>query len=134
MEVEVFKEAKHGAAVERLIRQLSDGEVSFANWSVSGVVKYPFVFIHEGKVIGFGNIIVENKPAYGGSRCGHVEDIVIDEPYRGRGFGKALMAALVAHARTLHCRKVILSCGEHNVGFYEKCGFERHEVTMRLDL
>jgi len=28
------------------------------------------------------------------------------------------------------CYKVILDCAEKNIGFYEKCGFKRKEVTM----
>jgi glucosamine-phosphate N-acetyltransferase len=32
------------------------------------------------------------------------------------------------------CYKVILDCAEHNVKFYEKCGFLRKELQMAMYL
>ena len=37
---------------------------------------------------------------------------------------------LVAAARSAGCYKVILDCGEGNVDFYAKSGFQRREVHM----
>lgn len=118
----------------RLIQQLSPGEVATHHRAFDGVAKYPFILMVDGEPVGHGAVIIEEKPSYGGSRAGYLEDIVIDERYRGEGYGRQIIDALVSHARHLGCRKVNLSCAEHNVGFYEKCGFHRHEVTMRMDL
>lgn len=51
---------------------------------------------------------------------GHIEDIVIRKEYRGRNLGKRLIDLLKQIANVNTCYKVILDCGEHNVGFYEK--------------
>ena len=91
-------------------------------------------------------------------QVGHVEDVVVDDGYRGQRMGQRLVsctlvhcpntqdccagyptqscclyrviAALVAHAQSQGCYKVILDCSDSNVPFYEKCGFTRKEVQM----
>jgi glucosamine-phosphate N-acetyltransferase len=42
--------------------------------------------------------------------------------------------AAVELAKGLSCYKCILDCNDGLVGFYEKLGFRRHDVGMRLDL
>ena len=37
-------------------------------------------------------------------------------------------------ARKLGCYKVILSCFERLVPFYEALGYHKHDVGMRMDL
>ena len=69
-----------------------------------------------------------------GGRVGHVEDVVTDDAARGRGLGRAMLGRIaeIAHARG--CYKVILDCAEKNSSFYEKNGYRRAEVQMRLDV
>lgn len=45
-----------------------------------------------------------------------------------------MIEKLVDIAQEANCYKVILSCSKANVGFYEKCGFYPHEISMRLDI
>merc|ERR1711972_907777 len=69
-----------------------------------------------------------------GTNVGHIEDIVVDSAHRGQGIAKKLMDALREESVATQCRKVILDCADHNVGFYEKCGYKPFERQMRLDL
>eukprot|EP00401_Gymnodinium_catenatum_P056662 CAMPEP_0117504800 /NCGR_PEP_ID=MMETSP0784-20121206/25038_1 /TAXON_ID=39447 /ORGANISM="" /LENGTH=192 /DNA_ID=CAMNT_0005300171 /DNA_START=129 /DNA_END=707 /DNA_ORIENTATION=- len=80
------------------------------------------------------SLIVEAKFLRAGSYVGHVEDVVVDETHRGQGLARIILAALAETARKAGCYKVILDCNESNVGLYERCGFQRREVQMRLDL
>lgn len=62
----------------------------------------------DNKVIGCATLVVEQKLIHNYKSAGHIEDVVIDEPYRGRGYGKLLIGHLVKQARKLNCYKVLL--------------------------
>ena len=90
--------------------------------------------VERGKVIGATTLLVEKKLIHKGGLVGHIEDVAVRGGYEGKGVGRALVGAAVERARDLGCYKVILDCSEDVVGFYEKLGFRRHEVGMRIDL
>ena len=49
--------------------------------------------------------------------------------YRGRGWGRALLAHALAHAWSRGCYKVMLMTGRKDpdtLRFYENAGFDRH--------
>ena len=51
--------------------------------------------------------------------------IIIDKEYRGLQLGKNLINRLVSFGlNDWKCYKVILNCLDHNIKFYEKCGFQ----------
>jgi GNAT superfamily N-acetyltransferase len=65
----------------------------------------------------------------------------VEAPYRGRGIGSSLLAALIAQARTRCCPAVSLSVedGNRSRALYSRCGFvvvgrNGNSDTMRLDL
>ena len=74
----------------------------------------------KGRVIGSGSLIIEKKFIRQLGTAGHIEDIVVSEGYRGRNLGKSMIELLKKLAEVNSCYKVILDCGQHNVGFYEK--------------
>ena len=86
------------------------------------------------KLLATGTLYIEEKLTYGGRRVGHVEEVVVDKPSRGLGFGAMLVSKLVAEAKKKKCRKVLLNCSLTNENFYIKLGFRQNAVTMRLDL
>ena len=88
----------------------------------------------DDKVIATGTIYIERKFIHNLGKVGHIEDVVVDSNYRGQGLGKKMINILVDRAKKEKCYKVILDCSEKNVGFYEKCGFVKHEVEMRMYL
>ena len=61
-----------------------------------------------------------------------VEDVVIDNSMRGTGMGKILMDFIKDYSHKMSCYKIILDCSEHNIGFYEKCGFKINCTQMAL--
>lgn len=88
----------------------------------------------QANLVGTATLLTELKFTHACGKVGHIEDVVADSSCRGQGFGKQLVLALVEVARREHCYKVILDASEKNTGFYEKCGFQRRELQMRLDL
>ncbi len=91
-----------------------------------------FTFFENNKIVGYGSILYEIKIR--GGIAGHIEDIVIDANSRGKGFGKYIIDYLVQDARKLNCYKISLCCKEHNIMFYEKCGFLKEGITMQIKL
>eukprot|EP01119_Soliformovum_irregulare_P022975 TRINITY_DN7952_c0_g1_i1.p1 TRINITY_DN7952_c0_g1~~TRINITY_DN7952_c0_g1_i1.p1 ORF type:complete len:136 (-),score=23.10 TRINITY_DN7952_c0_g1_i1:224-631(-) len=83
-----------------------------------------------GKIVGAASLIVERKIVRNLGKCGHIEDVVIDDGIRGKNLGKRMMDQLLHVAAEIGCYKVILDCSDKNVAFYEKCGFHRKEVQM----
>ena len=82
------------------------------------------------EIIAAGTLIIEPKFIHNCSKLGHVEDIVVNKKYRGKGYGKMMINRLVGIAQEEKCYKVRLVCSDKNIGFYEKCNFEKSGVEM----
>lgn len=87
----------------------------------------------DGKIMGVAALITINKILRSGSRMGLIEDVAVDPEARGLGLGKLLIESLVELGVEKGCYKVVLNCSDHNVPFYEKCGFYKAENQMRWD-
>mmetsp|Transcript_28799 Transcript_28799/g.66995 ORF Transcript_28799/g.66995 Transcript_28799/m.66995 type:complete len:172 (-) Transcript_28799:54-569(-) len=88
-----------------------------------------------GKIAGGATLILERKFVHGGAVVGHVEDVVVDSQHRRKGLAGRMMMELERLARDDDkCYKVILDCKESNAVVYEKCGYRKCEIQMRLDL
>jgi glucosamine-phosphate N-acetyltransferase len=85
-------------------------------------------------VIGTGSIFIEQKFLRAGGIVGHLEDIVVDKTTRLSGVGRMIVNHLVEIAKDNSCYKVILNCSDHNVDFYNKCGFRWSGNEMRVNL
>lgn len=76
-----------------------------------------------GRQIGFARVITDTVIR------SLVEDVFIDEAYRGKGLGKWLVACLVAHPQVSRTKCRLTTRDAH--GLYAKFGFEREEVMRR---
>jgi len=96
-----------------------------------------FVMVDEedhGHLVAAGTLMVEQKFIHGGSKVGHIEDIVVSHAVRGQGLGRKMVEFLSQRAKDLGAYKVILDCKEELEGFYNKAGFARNEIQMRKNL
>ena len=93
-----------------------------------------FVFELDSKIVGCATLLVEQKFIHNGGFVGHIEDVATRKGFEGKGVGSSLIKHLISEAKKLGCYKVILDCSEDNVGFYERFGFKKHEVCIRLHL
>ncbi|KAI9102431.1 putative glucosamine-phosphate N-acetyltransferase [Phlyctochytrium arcticum] len=86
--------------------------------------------VEQGRVVGAGSVMLEPKFVHECSSVGHIEDIVVDSSTRGKNLGKLIINALSDLTKQSGAYKVILSCAEKNIGFYQKCSLEPKETTM----
>ena len=61
---------------------------------------------------------------------GLIEDVAVNENYRGKGIGKKLVEKLIEIASEKSCDKTVLNSSEKNSEFYKKIGFEKNEIQM----
>jgi glucosamine-phosphate N-acetyltransferase len=88
------------------------------------------IIINNNKIIATGTLLIENKIIHSISKVGHIEDIVVDSNSKGLGIGKQIVNYLTNLAKENNCYKVILNCNDHNIGFYQKCGYQKKETQM----
>ena len=94
------------------------------------------VLIFDGtKVIGTGTLIIATK--FRGNYA-YIEDMMVDESYRGQGLGRQLGDALVAAAKKHNVTTIELSTRPSRVAanaLYQKMGFEPKDTNVyRLKL
>lgn len=85
-------------------------------------------------IVGTGMMHFQHKLSY---RCGtaaHLEDVVVDPVYRGVGIGEIILQTAIAAATLEDCYKVMLTCYDKTAEYYERFGFVRHDIGMRLSL
>ena len=86
--------------------------------------------ISKEKIIGCATLYIEQKFIHQCSSVGHIEDVVTDISYRGKGLGKLITLHCINYAKKNKCYKIELDCADHNIPFYNKCGFKVHENHM----
>lgn len=57
-----------------------------------------------------------------------IEDVIVEESYRGEGIGRGLIEALLDQLK--HIEQIILCCEDHNIAFYEKFEFKNVEIQF----
>lgn len=97
-------------------------------------IKTCVAVLPNGVVVGTISYFIELKFIHNGGKVCHVEDVAVREEYQRKGVGRKMDGYVQKIAAEHGCYKIILDCGEHNIGFYEKCGYRRHETMMRKDL
>jgi glucosamine-phosphate N-acetyltransferase len=95
---------------------------------------YNFVAVEEQEIIGTITLHLQRKLIRNGGLAGFIEDVAVKEKFRGNKIGFLLVQKALEKARDLGCYKVILSCFDERINFYERCGFFRECNTMRVDL
>src|SRR6476661_6970758 len=86
------------------------------------------------QIIGTATLFIEQKFIHNGGKAGHIEDVVTRKGYEGRGVGKGMVEELIKKAKENGCYKIILDCDEKITSFYEKIGFRKHSIMMRINL
>ena len=87
----------------------------------------------DGRIVGSGTLIIEQKFIHKGGLVGHIEDWVIDKEFQGRGIGRKITERMLEIARERGCYKTILDCKPNLESYYKNMGFRENEMAMRLD-
>ncbi len=91
----------------------------------------------DGVAIGMVNLLYIVSTVLG-ARAALLEDVVVDQSCRGKGYGKKLLAAAIETARADGCERITVLSDASNADahrFYKSFGFERSTmVPFRLAL
>ena len=82
------------------------------------------------KIIGSVTILKEQKIIHNMGKVAHIEDVIIDNNYRGYGLGKKMIEQ--AKFLSKDCYKISLNCSDPNIDFYQKCNFSLKENQMTI--
>lgn len=94
--------------------------------------KYIFIGIRKNKIIATYTVIIDKK-AWGW--VAHLEDFVVHRDYRGKGHGKMMIDFVHEFCVNMGCYKVIHSCPNDLVPYYEKnADMKVWQTSMRRDL
>ena len=87
------------------------------------------------RIVGMATLYILQKI---GMRSGQIEDVVVDNSYRGQGLGEKIMRLLIAHARAKKVTSLNLTSRADRVAgnaMYKKLGFEKKDTNVyRLTL
>ena len=113
-------------AVQRLYPQLTSGTVPDAEAVARVVDRGAFVLLArcDGKIVGMATLVV--AAALSGTTA-HIEDVVVDAEYRGRGIGERLMRELISRAQAERANAMALTSHPSREAanrLYERLGFE----------
>lgn len=91
-----------------------------------------------GSVIGYGYAAIEGYDWMSlRGPAGVVHDLVVDPGYRGRGVGRLLLEATLAHLASRGAPRAVLSTAQRNERaqrFFERAGFRKTMVEMTREL
>ncbi|MEK7247946.1 MAG: GNAT family N-acetyltransferase [Chloroflexota bacterium] len=89
------------------------------------------------KIVGTLVLVVVPNLSHKGTPYGIIENVVVDEKYRSKGIGEALITRAVDEARKVGCYKVTLTSNRRRTEahrFYERLGFARTHEAFRINL
>ena len=117
--------------VKRILESSFNTTVSFDNYTNNNTV---YVLEVNNTVVATATLVIIPKFIHTGKCMGLIEDVAVDESIRGKGYASLIIKELVNKSKELNCYKVILNCNDELVTFYEKNGFVKNGILMRVDL
>lgn len=134
--------AEHAEALPAVFRMIPE---PLPDWYFHGMLRDPAydIFVAAAAaagVVGFVQLTVRSTadvPIYVLRLVATVENLIVARAHRGRGIGRALMAACVARARERRADSLDLIVWEPNaaaLAFYERLGMQTRNRTMTLPL
>jgi len=84
------------------------------------------------KIVASASIFLEQKFIHDGGIVAHLEDVVVDQYYRGAQLGKKLIDNVVEIAKNSGAYKIIADCKPELVSFYSKNGFEKRGEQIAI--
>ncbi|CAH1262731.1 GNPNAT1 [Branchiostoma lanceolatum] len=81
--------------------------------------------LNKREVIGAATLVIEQKFIHSCGMRARVEDVVVDDTYRGKQLGKILTVVLIMLSKHLGCYKISLECTDQKLPFYQQVGFKQ---------
>ncbi|CAH2094663.1 unnamed protein product [Euphydryas editha] len=76
------------------------------------------------QIIGAATLTIEQKFIHNCSVRGRLEDVVVNDTYRGKQLGKLIVVTVSLLAQELGCYKMSLDCKDKLIKFYESLGYK----------
>lgn len=112
-------------------------ELSTTSFCSEGLLKnalndanvHVYVIRNEGHIVATGTLCIKHTLEF---TLADIESVVVTSNYRGRGFGKELMTAMLEAARSLNVHHIQLTSNPGRVAanqLYQNLGFEQYETN-----
>lgn len=90
------------------------------------------------RIIGAATLVIEQKFIHGCAVRGRLEDVVVNDTYRGKQLGKLIVTTVALLAKTLNCYKITLECKDKLIPFYQSIGYvlepgNSNSMSIRFD-
>ncbi len=96
-----------------------------------------FIILIEGVVTGTASLHLGHYSTWHDHWYGHIEDVIIDPEYRGRGLASNILSHVISAAKEQDLSRLELNALNNNNAarrLYEKLGFTNQSVVYELDL
>lgn len=120
--------------LNKLLLQLSSSKKQMMPSQLKGIIKnkniYLLAAIEDNKIIGTATLAKVDQIT---GREGYVESVVVDEKYRGKGFGKKLMMYLISLAKNLKIDYLTLTSNPKRKianKMYKNIGFSIYKTNV----
>ncbi|MDA9362304.1 GNAT family N-acetyltransferase [Flavobacteriaceae bacterium] len=128
MKIRELAKSDYDQVIELWTKSLSnkfDNEINTSHLSDPGSIT--LVSVDNNTITGVASLYIIKKLT---RTLGLIEDVAVNENYRGKGIGKKLVEKLIGLAADKKCDKTVLNSSEQNSEFYKKIGFEINEIQM----
>lgn len=123
--------------IEKLFEQLTNKKIKL---NVKSLVKdkniHCLILEHRDGIIGFGSLVLHQVPTKG--RVARIEDVVIHEKYRGKGYGRKITENLIIIAKKKKIKLINLNSNPRRIEarkLYESIGFKLVDTGLfKLEL
>ena len=126
--------AAHYEAVRGLLGQLTARTISFTEEDYRKQLASPlsplFLLVDGEAVMGMLTVGIYLSPT--GSKA-WIEDVVVDDMFRGRGLGRKLVAHAIDYCKSQNINTLMLTSNPKRVAanaLYQSLGFERKETNV----
>ncbi len=125
-------EIKDQGQVEKLFLQLTGREVNIEIEDLMNDNAVNCLVIEEDEeVVGFASLITYYLPTLG--KMGEIEEVIVDEKCRGKGYGREIMESLIKLAKEKKLKKLQLTSNPNREvarALYIKLGFEMRDTNV----
>ena len=128
MKIRELAKSDYNQVIELWTKSLSnkfDNEINTSHLSDPSSIT--LVSVDNNTITGVASLYIIKKLT---RTLGLIEDVAVNENYRGKGIGKKLVEKLIGLAADKKCDKTVLNSSEQNSEFYKKIGFEINEIQM----
>ena len=128
MKIRELAKSDYNQVIELWTKSLSnkfDNEINIDH--ISDPSSITLVSVDNNTITGVASLYIIKKLT---RTLGLIEDVAVNENYRGKGIGKKLVEKLIGIAADKKCDKTVLNSSEQNSEFYKKIGFEINEIQM----